>query len=624
MSTAQEDPYLWLEDVESEESLSFARASNEACLKALGNPEKDDKGTGTYKRILAVLESDDRIPHVTQFGVDDENGKEILINFWKDSKNPKGLWRYTDLASFKQQQPVWKTILDVDQLAEKDGISWVYKGSTPLSRSRDPVFSKNRVSRALLSLSRGGSDATHVKEFDMLTQQFVTDDDRPFVLPEAKSRTSYQSRDVLLVGTDMGPGSLTDSGYPRTVREWSRGTDLKDAPIVFEGETTDVSVGCYIVDERTWGGPIYQVQSRALTFYTSKYWVRGPLQSEHLLAANDPARAGVPNPPAYVPVDVQDDADIDFLGKLLLITLRSDWTPVSGGATYQKGSVLYVETENFLKKGSSGCEYQVLFAPTERTAFEYYTATKNYLIVSTMDNVKSKLDFFKISDKTLTKVSGSSEAQIRSVSVRPVDPYTGSDEFWYTTSDYVSPSTLYLADAAKVESPGGNETDAFITEKLKSLPDMYDSKNLVVEQRTATSKDGTAIPYFIIMHKDTKLDGNNPTLLYGYGGFEVSLGPHYAATAGIAWLERGGVYVEANIRGGGEFGPAWHQAGLKANRSKCYEDFIGVAEHLIETNVCRSKTLAVRGGSNGGLLVANMYAMRPDLFGAIHCAVPLM
>lgn len=590
------DPYVWLEEVESEQSLDFARSANEACLTALGNPEKDEKGTGTYERVLKILESDDRIPHVTQFGTN-EDGEPILFNFWKDAKNPKGLWRYTTLSSYKKAADIeWTTVLDVDALAEKDGISWVWGGSRPLPRSRDPVHSKDRVTRALLVLSRGGSDATHVKEFDLTTNDFVTE--QPFELPEAKSRVSYKSRNVLLVGTDTGPDSLTESGYPRTVREWVRGTDLMDAPVVFEGEKSDVSVSAFISDERIWGGGIYEVYSRALTFYTSKYWVRS-IQFEHLLAPNERG-PDVADPPEFVPLDVQDDANISFLGKLLVITLRSDWEPVAGGPEYKKGSVIYTDAETFLEKGRMACEYTILFEPTERTAYEYYSVTKNYLILSTMDNVKSKLQFYKIREdgSSLTLIEGGfQEAQIRDVSIRPIDPFSGSDEFWFTTSDFVTPSTLFLADASKIEKSNG-DPDAFIVEQVKSLPPQFDSSDLVVSQCTAISQDGTEIPYFIVKKEGTVLNGKNPTLLYGYGGFEVSLGPHYVATQGVAWLERGGVYVEANIRGGGEFGPAWHQAGLKAKRNKCYEDFIAVGEHLIETNVCKPKTLAVRGGSN--------------------------
>ena len=605
-----EDPYLWLEDVESEESLQFARDANAACLEALGDP----KAGPSYDRILKVLESDDRIPHATVHGVDD-NGETVLFNFWKDAAHPKGLWRKTTLSSYQTATPEWTTVLDVDALAEKDGISWVWKGSRGLPRSRDG--NAPLVSRALLSLSRGGSDAIHIREFDLTTNAFV--EDRPFNLPEAKTRASYKSRDVLFVGTDTGPESLTDSGYPRTVREWVRGTKLEDAPVIMEGDKKDVSVSAYISDEKIWGGGIYEVHMRALTFYTSKYWVR-KIEEAHLLAPDDPERVGVVDLPDMTEVDIQEDASIDFLGNMLLISLRSDWEPVPGGKTYPKGSVVYTLTDNFLASGAAGCEYSVLFEPTERTAYEYYTCTKGYLVLSTMDTVKSKLEFFKIEPDRLVPVGKPPVPQIRDCSVRPLDPYSGSDEFWFTTSDYISPSTLYLADASK----GGAEADSFITRKVKSLPPQYNADGLDVSQEMAISKDGTEIPYFIIKKKDIELNGKNPTLLYGYGGFEISLGPHYIATSGLAWLERGGVYVEANIRGGGEFGPAWHQAALKEKRHKAYEDFIAVGEHLIASGVCSAKTLGARGGSNGGLLMGNMYTMRPDLFGAIHCAVPLL
>jgi prolyl oligopeptidase len=265
-----------------------------------------------------------------------------------------------------------------------------------------------------------------------------------------------------------------------------------------------------------------------LSFYTSKYWVR-KVEFEHLLAPEE--RADIPGPSEFRELDVQEDADIGFLGQLMLITLRSDWEPVSGGELYRKGSVLYVDADTFLTMGCAACEYQALFAPTERTAFEHYSVTKNYLILSTMNNVKSKLDFYKISDSgsSLTRVGGDAtqEAQIRDCSIRPMDTFSGSDEFWFTTSDFVTPETLFLADASKVETAGKGDADAFITESLKSLPPQYDSSNLIVEQRSAISKDGTEIPYFLILKKDIVLDGSNPTLLYGYGGFEVSLGPHY-------------------------------------------------------------------------------------------------
>jgi prolyl oligopeptidase len=408
-----------------------------------------------------------------------------------------------------------------------------------------------------MQLSRGGSDAVHVKEFDFVAGDFVGPEENGFVLPEAKSRVSYKSRDVLIVGSDFGPESLTDSGYPRTVREWVRGTPLEEAPIIFEGEKADVSVSAYISDERTWNGGIYEIRARALTFYTTKKWMRR-VQPEHLLAPDDPARAGVPDPDDFVEVDVQEDAIVAVHANLLVISLRSDWQPVPGGTVYLQGSALYTPVEAFLAEGAASADFEVLFEPTARTSYSGFTATKNYLMLFTMDNVKEKTEFYKMGDDglTLTPVGPPAVPEMKSSAVRPLDPYSGSDLFWYSSNDYVTPSTLSLADASLVE-----KEESFLVKDLKSLPAQYDAAGLVIEQRSAISEDGTEVPYFIVMKKDIVLNGKNPTLLYGYGGFEISLGPHYIATSGLAWLERGGVYVEANIRGGGEFGPSWHQAG---------------------------------------------------------------
>lgn len=618
--TGVEDPYIWLEDVESEESLDFAKASNEKCLSALGDP----KDGPSYDRILKVLESEDRIAYASCHGRDsNQDDKRIYFNFWKDKEHPKGIWRKTTEDEYKKEKPKWTTVLDVDALAEKDGISWVYKGASLLPRGRDPTNGK-LVTRALLKLSRGGSDAVHIKEFDLTTNEFVSKEDGAFDVGEAKTRISYKGRDVLLVGSDFGEGSLTDSGYPRIVKEWSRGSSLEDAPTIFEGEKTDVAVNGYLADERNWGGDIWQINSRSITFYTSKYWF-AKLTEDHLLKPED--RPDDLAEPEFKEMEIQEDASLNYVGNLLFIELRSDWTPKDDGVTYKQGSVIYCNFNSFWSGGKDSVEYKILFEPTAKTAFEYFSLTKNYLILSTTDTVKSKVEFYKVGEdgnSVSLLSSGNTETKIRDVSFRTIDSKE-NDEFWFTTSDYTTPSTMYSADLSKIEEEGASEKeDAFILDKLKSLPSMYDSEDLVVEQKFATSKDGTEIPYFMIRKKDIELNGKNPTLLYGYGGFEISLGPRYAATTGLAWLERGGVYVEANIRGGGEFGPAWHQAALKENRNKAYEDFIAVGEHLIESGICKPKTLAARGGSNGGLLMGNMYVMRPDLWGAIHCAVPLL
>jgi prolyl oligopeptidase len=622
-STSVEDPYIWLEEVESEQALDFAKEANAKCLAELGDPATSS--TGTYQKVLNVLESDERIAYVSKYGVDDE-GESIMFNLWKDSKNTKGLWRKTTMTSYKSDKPEWTTVLDIDELAEKDGISWVWKGSTSLSRKLDPMSDGGkRDTRTLLSLSRGGADAAYTKEFDFIKEEFVTEEEGGFMLPEAKTRASYKSRDVLYVGSDFGEGSLTDSGYPRVIKEWVRGTKIEDAPIVFEGEKTDVAVSASMNDQRLRGGPIYEKRSRSVTFYTTKQWVRR-VEFEHLLAPDDPARNGIADPEEFIEVDVQADAGVTFVGKWMMISLRSDWEPVPGGKMYKSGSLIYTVADTFLTKGKEACDYSVLFEPTERTAYEGYSFTKNYFILSSMDNVKSKLEFYKMEEDGFNYVGGDKEGQIRSCDAGAIDP-TENDEIWLYTSGYTEPSALSLGDASKVKAnddTAAEEKESYLVEALKSLPAMYDASDLVVTQKFATSKDGTAIPYFMVSKKDVVLDGTNPTLLYGYGGFEISLGPKYIATVGVSWLERGGVYVEANIRGAGEFGPTWHQAGLKAKRHKCYEDFIAVGEDLVSSKMCTPSTLAARGGSNGGLLMGMMYCMRPDLFGAIHCAVPLL
>ena len=616
MTIAEEDPYLFLEEVESPQSLEFAKTANEHCLSALGDPSQTD----TYQRVLAALQSDDRIPHVTMLG--EQEGEMILYNFWKDAKNPKGIWRRTTLTSYKSDKTEWKTVLDLDKLAEEEEISWVWKGYVPLPRSLDGEG--ERVTRVLLQLSRGGADATYLREFDLISESFVdpSGEDAGFSLPEGKTRARWKDRDTLLVGADVGEDAMTTSGYPRTVREWKRGIKVQDAPIVFQVEKTDVSCSQYLCDEtHREGGCMYEVQCRSISFYNSTYFVKSETSE-------------------FVKLAIALNTEVSFFGRWMILHVKADWEPKDNGsdATFKTGSLIYVDSAAFLKyskakegenevevkEAASKLDYNVLFEPTATNSYAGYSTTKNYLILYALEDVKEKLEFFKLGKGggEFIRVGGDDEGQIRSASARGVDSKT-TDLFFFTTSSYTQPSTLYLADANK-SNDGGEGTDGYILNKLKSLPDMYDSADLEVTQLFATSEDGTKIPYFMVAKKGLVLDGSTPTLLYGYGGFEISLGPRYLATAGIAWLERGGVYVEANIRGGGEYGPQWHQSALKENRNKAYEDFIAVAKHLIESNVCTPQTLACRGGSNGGLLTGNMLVQAPDLFGAIHIAVPLL
>jgi prolyl oligopeptidase len=554
MSDETDDPYIWLEEVESAESLKFVAEANEACLKALGDPTTS--GTGTYDKLLSVLESSDRIPYVDKYGKDDD-GNDILMNFWTDSNNPRGLWRKTSMKSYCTDDPQWEIVLDVDELAQKDEISWFWdvsflnsggfafgsaqrvdhllfapgvsphfkllylnvsflqQGDEVLPRELDPMSNNGqRTTRALLSLSRGGSDAVHIREFDLLTNEFVTEN--PFCLPEAKSSASYKSRDVLLVGTDTGPDSLTDSGYPRQIREWVRGTDFKDAKVIFEGDKEDVSVSVCINDQRLYGGPIYEIRSRSFTFYNAKDWVR-TVKYEELLAESDPLRNGVVSSDEFFEIDIPEDVEVEYLGNLMIIFLRSDWEPKEG-VMLKQGSLVYVDALTLLRDGSEACDFKILFEPTAKTAYDYYSVTRNYLILATMDNVKSKLDFYKIEEggRVLTRVGGDDEAKILDLSVSPVDPYE-NDEFWFTTSGYTLPSTLSIADATKIETDPGKGSNACVQSVVKSLPSQYDADGLEVIQCTTISTDGTEVPFFLVKKKGTEMNGKTPTLLYGYG-----------------------------------------------------------------------------------------------------------
>lgn len=617
-----DDSHIDLEDVHAEKSLEFAMAANKMCLKALGDP----KQAGDYNRVLSSLESDERLPFVSRMGKD-ESGNDLLYNLWKDNENKKGLWRRTTMSSYESSSPKWTTVLDIDELAKKENSPWIWRGSRVLPRSRDPKSdSGKRVTRALISLSKAGSDAVVTREFDLITSQFVEQD--AFNLPEGKTRAAYKSRDVLFVGADFGSSSLTDAGFPRTIREWKRGTDIKRAPVVFEGEKSDISVSAYIDDQRVRNGGIYEIRTRVTSFSTAKYWAR-KIKPEHLLAEDDPQRAGASEVPEFKELQVPDDCEVDFVGNLLMITLRSEWSP-EPGKKFSQGSIIYVNSHKFMKYGPKDRIYHVLFQPSERVVCENYCVTKNFLILSVVDNVKSKLEFYKLEKDAnkLRMVGTDKHAQIRTVTVRAVDPYEG-DQFWLTTTSYTEPTTLWIGNAGKMDSPDKKvirrtESEGYIERKLKSLPEQFKSSEMEVMQYFAYSKDGTKVPYFVIMKKGTQLNKANLTLLYAYGGFEVSIAPHYVAPTGIAWLEKGGIYVEANVRGGGEFGANWHKAATREKRHKALEDFIAVAEHLVANKICKAKTLAIRGGATGGLLVANAYLMRPDLFGAVHSAVPIL
>jgi prolyl oligopeptidase len=561
------DPHLWLEDVQGEAALAWVRERNAQARQAL--EALPDFGA-MRTRILAVLDSRDRIPTVARRG-------DWLYNFWQDADNPRGLWRRTSLEQYRSDDPQWDTLLDVDVLGHNEGENWVWGGAAML-RPLDE--------RCLVKLSRGGADAAVVREFDLTTRRFVPDG---FMLPEAKSDIDWLDRDTVLVGTDFGPGSLTNSGYPRVVKRWRRGEALAQASTVFEGEPQDVSAW-FSIDltpgfERTLVG-------RALDFYRTSVarWLG----------------SGV------VAIDKPEDARMSFWREHLLIELRSDWT--IGAITHPRGCLLVGDAAAY---EAGARELTRLFEPTPTRSLAGFTTTRSHVVLDILDNVASRLEEWHVEGGRWQRreIHAPFPGTIGIGALH--DPMLADDalaeNYWLSYSDFLTPDSLMLA-----------ATGSDARQTIKSRSRFFDATGMRVEQQFATSKDGTRVPYFVVWPAGAKADGRNPTLLYGYGGFEVSQQPWYSGTFGTAWYERGGVLVVANIRGGGEFGPAWHQAAVLQHKQRSYDDFIAVAEDVIARGITSARHLGMQGGSNGGLLVAAVMLQRPELFNAVVCSVPLL
>ncbi len=562
------DPHQWLEEVTGEKQLAWVRERNDRVMKALAD---DDGFRALEGRILSILDSKDRIPTIAKIG-------DRFYNFWRDGKNPRGVWRRTTLEEYRKPQPAWETVIDLDALGAAEKENWVWHGATVLEPDDR---------RCLVALSRGGADAEVVREFDLVTKSFV---EGGFELPEAKSRVSWRDADTLLVGTDFGAGSMTTSGYPRTVRVWKRGTPLDSAELAYEGAEDDMSVTAF---KDLTPGFEREFYVRQKTFWTNDLYER-----------RDGELVQVPKP---------EDANASLHREWLLLELRKDWD--TGATVYPAGALLAIDHERFMA-GDRDCH--VLFRPTPRSSLVGFSPTRHHLLVTTLDNVRNRIEALSWQGGKWLREPLAGVPDLGTASVAAVDDLD-SDDFFLVTASPLQPSTLSLGSLPAAGPPRAGEVAA-----LKSAPSFFDAAGLVVEQHEATSADGTKIPYFQIGRKDLPLDGSTPTLLYGYGGFEIPLLPGYEAVTGVAWLEKGNVSVIANIRGGGEFGPAWHQSALKANRPRAYEDFIAVGEDLVRRKVTSPQHLGIKGGSNGGLLMGNMLVRRPDLWGAVVCQVPLL
>ncbi|MCX4718518.1 prolyl oligopeptidase family serine peptidase [Streptomyces virginiae] len=563
---SDEDPYLWLEDVSGDAALAWVRERNAETVDALtGSP-----GFKVLEQEMReVLDDDGRIPYTVRRG-------GHLYNFWQDAAHVRGLWRRTTLEEYRTDHPAWEVLLDLDALAEAEGEKWAWAGSRVLAPDHR---------HALVLLSRDGADACVVRELDLESLEFVEDG---FVVAEAKTRIGWIDHDRVWIGTDFGAGSMSASGYPLQVRRWRRGTPLTDAELVYEGRPTDLSASGWHDDTP---GFARDFVHRQIDFWNQElFLLRGD-------AAGPPLK-----------IEVPDDAGASVHRRWLTVTIKSPWLG------HPAGSLLAFDLDAFL---AGEREAEVLFTPDERTALAGYSWTRDHLILSTRADVSSRMELLTPSESAGSGTGGWRRAPLpglpplSTASVTDTDPDVG-DEYFHQVSGFLQPATLYRGTAG---DDGGSET-------LKQSPALFDTAGLAVRQYFATSADGTRVPYFVVGPEDRP--GPGPTLLYGYGGFEISMVPHYSAVTGRAWLARGGTYVVAGIRGGHEYGPAWHKAALGANRVRAYEDFAAVARDLTARDITTPAQLGIEGGSNGGLLMGAMLTRDPELFGAVVAHVPLL
>ncbi|MEG3134798.1 prolyl oligopeptidase family serine peptidase [Rouxiella sp. T17] len=563
------DDFIWLEEIKGEVAVDWASQQSQQTRREFADSDRFEAIRGD---VLDCLNSPTQIPMVYKC-------RDYFYNFWQDEKNPRGLLRRTSFDSYRSDAPEWESVLDIDALGAKEGIDWVYYGIQTLTPDYD---------RGLLHLSPDGGDASAIREFDLTTCTFVEDG---FNLPAAKSRMTWIDRDRVLVAPDLGPDSMTTSGYPRIAKIWQRGTPIESAETQFTTEKTDMSV--IMVHDNTPGFERNFV-GRTIDFYHREVFLLDEQQG-------------------LLPVAIPQDARFGTWKQWLLIFLSSEWTVA--GETYPSGTLLAADFNEFM---AGTRQFTTLFTPQATTTLSNYSMTRDYLILSIMDDVVNRLEVLKPQVGNWSRQGLGDAPELSKISASGIDEET--NEFFMTVTGFLQPTSLYYG----VLGDGDQAEQGTQVEILKQAPSHFEASHYQVAQHFVTSDDGTRVPYFVISRNDIELDGTNPTLLYGYGGFQISLDPYYLGVAGPSWLERGGVMVIANIRGGGEYGPRWHQAALKEQRLRAYEDFSSVAKDLIARKITSPAHLAAQGGSNGGLLVGNMLTLYPELFGAIVCEVPLL
>ena len=558
------DPFLWLEDKDGARALAWVRAQNARSLPIL---ERDSHYRTFYAQALAINQSEARIPYP-------EYLHGAVYNFWQDARHVRGIWRRTTLRSYGTAAPAWTTVLDLDALSKRERANWVWKGA-------DCAQPQERF--CMISLSDGGEDAVTLREFDLDTGKFVAGG---FTLPRAKQSTAWLDADTLLVSRPWTADEVTASGYPYDVRVLKRGAPLTAASELFRGSRSDVSVDPFTLDDGA--GHHAAFVSRGLTFFTTQISL---LRNGALEPLNLPQK-----------LNVQGMVD----GRLL-ISLNQPWQVE--GRTLRAGSLVAIALSQ-AQTDPAHLHPSLVYAPGPRESIAGVAVTKHHAVVTGYENVRGRAYVFT--------PNGSAWVMRRlalpdNASINVASTSLHGDGAFLSVTSFLLPTTLYFTDASR-GTP----------QKIKSMPAQFDASQEITQQYEATSKDGTKIPYFVVRPKNMRFDGSNPTVLTAYGGFQISETPYYSGTIGKLWLERGGVFVLANIRGGGEFGPAWHEAGLKTHRQRIYDDFYAVGKDLVARRITDPRHLGIVGGSNGGLLMGVEFTQHPDMWNAVQIEVPLL
>lgn len=561
-----DDPFVWLEQVSSPRAMEWVNAEN---ARTVGVLERDPHYAALYSDAVKLAEARDRIPVPSIIG-----GQ--VYNFWQDAEHTHGVWRRTTLASYRTASPAWTTVLDLDALSKVEKANWFWKGATcaePAER------------RCMVSLSDGGEDASTVREFDLPSATFVNGG---FTLPHGKQNVAWDNANTLLVAREWNPGDLTKSGYAFIVKRLARGQALSAAVEVFRGKASDVSAGPFTLDDGDGHHAVFM--SRSPSFFESEHYVQTPRGFEKL---GIPLKASIAS----------------LVTGQLVIRLDTAWAP-AGGEPFTAGSLASVSLASAIANPAQ-LTATLIFAPGPRESLDGLSATRSALVAAQLDNVRGRAFVY-----TPTRAGAWTRNELAlpdNVSIGIVDADIHSNTALLSVTGFLTPSSVWLTNVQ-------SRTLA----SVKSLPAKFDASQDTVEQFEATSADGTRVPYFVVHQRVMKRDGSNPTILYAYGGFQVSETPSYSSNIGKLWLDRGGVWVLANIRGGGEFGPAWHEAGLKTHRQVIYDDFAAVGRDLVTRGITSARRLGIEGGSNGGLLMGVEFTQHPELWNAVDIQVPLL